>query len=165
MLDLFARRIQGPVLDLACGPGQVAGYLQKQGLKVTGLDISERMLELASQHFPEVEFEPGDLLKLPVEAESCAGISAFYAIVHLSSAYMVRALSEMHRVLWPGGQLLLTFHSQLLNGRPDYRIFPLEEVREALLEAGFSIELELQRRPLPEEDDTRKALIWAVRRQ
>ncbi|MBS2036296.1 class I SAM-dependent methyltransferase [bacterium] len=164
MLDLFAQRIRGEVLDLACGPGQVAGYLHHKGLKVTGLDLSERMLELAGQQFPEVEFEVGDLLRLPVAAESCAGISAFYAIVHLSSNYMRRAVSEMHRVLQPGGQLLLTFHSLLLNGQPDYRIFPLEEVRQALQDTGFAIELELQRRPVAEEDDTLKALIWAVRR-
>lgn len=142
----------------------MAGYLQSQGLSVTGLDLSERMLELASQEYPEVDFEQGDLLRLPVEADSCGGVTAFYAIVHLSSAYMARAIDEMHRVLRPGGQLLLTFHSQLLNGRPDYRIFPLQEVVQVLLDTGFAIELELQRRPLAEEDDTRKALIWAVRR-
>ena len=151
------------MLDLACGPGHVAGYLRQKGLEVRGLDLSARMIELAREQFPEVEFAVGDMLRLPVSSEQCDGITAFYAIVHLSAAHLGRAIMEMYRALRAGGQLLLTFHSQLLDGQPEYRIFPLADVKAALLLAGFAIEVEVERLPVADEDRTRRALIWAFK--
>lgn len=150
------------MLDLACGPGQVAGYLQQKGLEVRGLDLSERMVELARENFPEVDFEVGNLLRLD-EHQELEAITAFYAVVHLSDRQLKVAMGEMFKALQSGGRLLLTFHSQLLQGQPDYLILPLEQVKDALQEAGFDLEVEIQRMPLAEEDRTRRALIWATR--
>ena len=160
MLDLFAQDLSGPVLDLACGPGQVAGYLQHKGLDVRGLDLSERMVELARENFPEVDFEVGDLLHLG-ERESFAALTAFYAVVHLSDQRIERAFQEMFTALRPDGRLLVTFHSQLLEGNPEYRILSMEKVKAALQEAGFGVEIEIERMPVADEDRTRRGLIWA----
>ncbi len=162
LLDVFALGVVGPVLDVACGPGHVAGYLVEQGLEVRGVDLSERMVELARHNFPQVDFEVGNLLRLG-EREEFGAITAFYAVVHLSDRQLERALAEMFKALLPGGRLLLTFHSQLLEGRPEYRIFPVEQVKSALQETGFVLEVEIQRMPLADEDLTRRCLIWAVR--
>lgn len=150
------------MLDLACGPGQVAGYLQQKGLEVLGLDLSERMVELARENFPEVDFEVGDLLNLGDEGEFAA-ITAFYAVVHLKDGQLPRALSEMFRALRPGGRLLLTFHSELLEGRPDYRILALEKLKELCLQAGFLLEVTVERMPVADEDGTRRGIVWASR--
>jgi len=162
LLDLFAHGLEGLVLDLACGPGQVAGYLQQKGLQVRGMDLSERMVELAQEQFPEVDFEVGDLLHLG-EHEKFQAITAFYAIVHLSDRQIGRALEEMFKALVPGGRLLLTFHSQLLEGQPEYRILPVEQIKAGLQEIGFTLEVEVQRLPVADEDRTRRGLIWASR--
>lgn len=150
------------MLDLACGPGHVAGYLQQKGLEVRGLDLSERMVELARENFPEVDFEVGNLLRLG-EREEFAAMTAFYAIVHLSDRQLERALGEMFQALFPGGRLLLTFHSQLLEGWPEYRILPMDQVKIGLQAAGFVLEVEVERMPVAAEDRTRRGLIWAVR--
>ena len=49
LLDRFAARVKdiGPVCDIGCGPGQVARYLADCGVEVTGIDLSEKMLEQA----------------------------------------------------------------------------------------------------------------------
>lgn len=151
------------MLDLACGPGHVAGYLQQKGLEVRGLDLSERMVELARENFPEVDFEVGDLLRLG-EHEEFEAITAFYAVVHLSDRQLERALGEMFKALVPGGRLLLTFHSELLDGRPEYRILSFLQVKEALQKSGFALEVEVQRQPIADEDRTRRGLIWATKR-
>jgi len=150
------------VLDLACGPGQVAGYLQQKGLEVRGLDLSERMVELARENFPEVDFEVGNLLRLD-EHQEYGAITAFYAVVHLSDRQLKVAVAEMFKALQPGGRLLLTFHSELLQGDPEYRILSLEQVKGALQEAGFHLEVEIQRMPVADEDRTRRSLVWATR--
>lgn len=162
LLDVFAHGVTGPVLDVACGPGHIAGYLQQKGLDLRGVDLSERMVEVAREHFPEVDFEVGNLLHLE-ECAEFAAITAFYAIVHLSDRQIERALAEIYQALRPGGRLLLTFHCELLEGRPEYRILPVEQIKAALEAVGFTLEVEVVRRPLADEDRTRRALIWAWR--
>ncbi|MBN9414895.1 MAG: class I SAM-dependent methyltransferase [Candidatus Eremiobacteraeota bacterium] len=159
LLDLFSQDLSGPVLDLACGPGQVAGYLQRKGLDVRGLDLSERMVELARENFPEVDFEVGDLLHLG-ESESFDALTAFYAVVHLSDRHIQRAFHEMFAALRTGGRLLVTFHSELLQGNPEYRILPMEKMKAALRQAGFGVEIEIERMPVADEDRTRRGLLW-----
>lgn len=48
-VDGFAAAVRGlgPVLDVGCGPGTVAGYLAEFGLDVSGVDLSPRMIEHA----------------------------------------------------------------------------------------------------------------------
>jgi len=42
------------VLDLGCGPGQTAKYLTDLGVEISGLDLSEKILEQASAATPAV---------------------------------------------------------------------------------------------------------------
>ncbi|MEB3219799.1 MAG: class I SAM-dependent methyltransferase [Nostocales cyanobacterium 94392] len=44
------------ILDLGCGTGQLAQYLKSKGYQVTGIDISEGMLNYARENAPGVEF-------------------------------------------------------------------------------------------------------------
>src|SRR6516162_10763993 len=112
LLARFALEVQGrgEVYDLGCGPGQTTAFLHGCGVSVRGLDISAELVREARQRHPGLIFEQGDMLALPVADASVAGVIAFYAIVHLSPAGLRRALAEMHRVLRPGGRLLLAFH-------------------------------------------------------
>lgn len=49
------------VLDLGCGHGWFTAMLHERGADVVGVDGSERLLEVARQRYPDVEFEQSDL--------------------------------------------------------------------------------------------------------
>jgi len=94
------------VLDAGCGEGRTARILARQGARVTGVDISERMIELAGA---EEEREP---LAIRYEAASIAempmlGDDSFDAVVAIMAlmdcADYEGALPEIARVLRPGG--------------------------------------------------------------
>jgi len=163
LLDRFAGGIrdEGPVVDVGCGPGQVTRYLHDRGLRVTGIDLSERMLACARERSPGVPFEVGDLRALDRDAESLAGLVGFYAIIHLGREEVQRALAEMHRVLGRGGALLLSFHggegtahADEWFGEPvimDATFFSGEEMAGHARAAGFEDPEVAARDPLPFE--------------
>jgi len=174
LLSRFAAEVRGrgDVYDLGCGPGQTTDFLHGCGVSVRGLDISAELLREARQRHPGLQFEPGDMLALPLADASLAGVLAFYAIVHLSPAGLRRALAEMHRVLRPGGRLLLAFHVgegavhvEDFLGRAvalDFVFFTPQVVTGELVRAGFVAVEVIERDPYPEvEYPSRRAYLFA----
>ncbi len=175
LLDRFADRVRGAgvACDLGCGPGQVARYLQERGVAVCGVDLSPGMIERARLLNPGIEFTQGDMLALDVEEGAWAGIAAFYAIVNLPPGDLVRAMREMHRVLRPGGWLLMSFHigEEIVHVEDlwgcavslDFHFFRTQQVTGLLEAAGFKIEEVVERDPYaPEvEYQSRRAYIFA----
>jgi len=94
------------VLDLACGPGFVAGAARGRGALVTGLDFSAAMIALARAAHPGIRFEEGDAEALPFAEGSFDTVVANFGIHHVPDP--VRALSEARRVLRPGGRIAFT---------------------------------------------------------
>lgn len=99
----------GRVLDLACGTGRVSIPLAQQGFEVSGLDISDRVLEVARAEGPGLDFRRGDMRELPWEDESFDGvINVWTAFGYFDTqAEDERVLAEVVRVLRPGGVFLL----------------------------------------------------------
>src|SRR5438128_10753053 len=112
LLDRFAARLSGRglVCDVGCGPGHVGRYLTERGVDVFGLDLSSEMVALARRRNPSMRFEQGDLRALGLPDASLAGIVAFYSLIHLERAEIASALTELARVLVPGGLILIAFH-------------------------------------------------------
>jgi SAM-dependent methyltransferase len=173
-LDRLAREVGdlGPICDLGCGPGQIARYLHRQGVKTLGVDLSTKMVEEAQRLNPEIHFHPGDMLALPDEDNSWGGIAAFYCILHIPREQVLDALREMKRVLIPGGVLLVTFHiGQEIKHldewweKPvnlDFAFYLPEEMETWLHEAGFELMETLVREPNPEvEVATKRAYMFA----
>jgi ubiquinone/menaquinone biosynthesis C-methylase UbiE len=96
----------GAVLEVAPGPGYQAIELARTGtLRVTGLDISHTMVEIAREGARaagvSVDFRQGDVTAMPFE-------SGVFDLIVCQAAFKnfkqpVKALDEMHRVLRPGG--------------------------------------------------------------
>jgi len=112
MLLRFSREIgdRRPVWDLGCGPGQTAQYLKDLGVDISGLDLSEQLLEQARAIHPGIHFRKGNILELEFEKDSIVGVVAFYAIVHFTEGQVETAFREIFRVLQQGGIFLFTFH-------------------------------------------------------
>ena len=51
----------GSCLDLACGTGILCGILAEEGLEVCGTDISEGMIRIAREKYPDIPFEVSDM--------------------------------------------------------------------------------------------------------
>jgi ubiquinone/menaquinone biosynthesis C-methylase UbiE len=89
----------------------VARYLKDSGVKMSGIDLSSEMVDVAGKLNPDISFTVGDMLALPAADDALAGIVSFYAIIHLKRADMITAFREMNRALQAGGKLLVSFHA------------------------------------------------------
>lgn len=111
----FAELVRGngpaPVADLGCGTGFVTARLHAMGLPVFGVDLSPRMVELARRAHPGLRFHVGSLTSLDLPDGTLGGIVALYSIIHVPDEHLPTAFAEFHRVLVPGGQVLLLFQS------------------------------------------------------
>jgi len=98
-LDVLASVIAGlpavRTLDVACGTGFLTRHLEGN---VTGLDASDRMLEVARKQAPNARFVQGDALDLPFEDNAFDRVFASYFYCHLEEAERVRFLAEARRV-------------------------------------------------------------------
>lgn len=94
------------VLDLACGTGDLCFLLAERfpDAAVEGLDLTREMLDIAAHrnHYGErILFVEGDLCALPQDDNSMDVITGSYALRNAPS--LKAALTEIHRVLKPGG--------------------------------------------------------------
>ncbi len=176
LLDRFAAMFDpcDVVSDMGCGPAHVARYLTQRGVRVTGIDLSPEMVAQAQALNPDLEIRQGNMLALDVADESWAGIVAFYSIIHIPRADVVRALRELGRCLRPGGCLLISFHvgDEVLHldelwDHPvcmDFIFFRTDEMLGYLAEAGLDVEETLERDPYPDvEYQSRRTYIFAIR--
>jgi demethylmenaquinone methyltransferase / 2-methoxy-6-polyprenyl-1,4-benzoquinol methylase len=91
------------VLDACCGTGDLAVAARDAGGAVTGVDFAARMLERARRKAPELEWVRADLLDLPFGDGSFDAATIGFGVRNVED--LGRALSELRRVLRPGGRL------------------------------------------------------------
>jgi SAM-dependent methyltransferase len=106
MLDVAGVTTGMDVLDVASGPGYVSGAASARGAKTIGLDLSEKMTELAAENYPDLTFQLGDAEDLPFPEGSFDAVLINFGVLHFPDAD--KALSEAYRVLKPGGRLGFT---------------------------------------------------------
>jgi demethylmenaquinone methyltransferase/2-methoxy-6-polyprenyl-1,4-benzoquinol methylase len=109
----------GAVLDLATGSGDVAFALADglpRGVQVTGMDFCLPMLEeavkkrAADPRWAGIEFTPGDGMALPLSEATFDAVTVSFGLRNMADRH--QALTEMRRVLRPGGRLFLLEFSQ-----------------------------------------------------
>jgi SAM-dependent methyltransferase len=174
LLNRFAEDVRGHglVADLGCGPGHAARYLHDQGVRMLGIDLSPRMIDLARQRSPDIEFRVGDMRTLDLPDGALAGIVAFYSLIHIGEPEMGATLRELRRVLAPGGLLLVAFHigeetvhRDELWGHTvslDFRFLMPSPMVARLVEAGFVVLERVEREPYPEvEHPSRRCYLLA----
>ena len=155
----------GAVLEVAPGPGFLSIELARRGLQVTGVDISKTFVDIAQRNAAAqgagVRFVRGDAAALPLADASVDFVVCRAAFKNFSQP--VKALSEMRRVLRPGGTALLIdmrrdvpvaalrryveglgvgrlnrwFMMWVFRGMLIKRAYPLDEIHDMAAEAGW----------------------------
>ena len=161
-----------PVWDFGCGPGQTTKYLKDLGIEISGLDLSEKILEQARTIHPGIDFRTGNILELEFDDDSIGGVVAFYAIVHFTKEQVEIAFREVFRVLQPDGIFLFTYHigeetlhiEEFLGKKIDidFMFFTTDFISSCLKKIGFKqIEI-IEREPYPGvEYESRRAYVFA----
>jgi len=105
----------GSMLEIGCGTGHWSAFFCQNGFKVTGLDISEKMLDQAiHRQLPGCYFTPGNAEQLLFQDHTFDHVAAMAVLEFVDDPD--KAFNEIHRVLKPGGYLLigaLNRHSKL----------------------------------------------------
>jgi ubiquinone/menaquinone biosynthesis C-methylase UbiE len=97
------------VLDLGCGSGlDLFSWGVIDSDEVTGVDIDKTRLAVARSRFPKRTYRLGQGERLPFEAESFDRVVSAVALPYMN---IHKTLSEIRRVLVPGGGLSLSLHS------------------------------------------------------
>lgn len=96
------------VLDLGCGSGEKTTLLCQRGAHVLGIDVSSELVAFAEQRLRQAgltaELKVGSAYSLEIADESVDVIFCASVVHHLNTA---AAVSEMRRVLKPGGAIIL----------------------------------------------------------
>lgn len=115
MVDLAGIGPTSRVLDIGTGTGIVAIEALATGATLTGIDLSEKMMELARRRVAErglgakADFRAMDAEALELQDRSFDSVVSLYALLHFPSPE--KALAEMLRVLKPGGTMVLAVGS------------------------------------------------------
>jgi SAM-dependent methyltransferase len=169
--ELVRESGSAPVADLGSGPGYVTARLHALGLPVFGVDLSPRMVELARRAHPGLRFHVGSLTDLDLPDGTLGGIVALYSIIHVPDEHLPGTFAEFHRVLAPGGHVLLAFqsgdreeqvHLAERFGREislDYHWRTPETVADHLAKADLRVETRVLREPYEDEARPRAFLL------
>ncbi|MFW6271131.1 MAG: class I SAM-dependent methyltransferase [Bacillota bacterium] len=107
--DLFKPQPGEKILDIGCGTGNFSIKLAKMGCKVTGIDISQPMLEEAEKKAEklnlDINFKKGDVLNLEFDDNKFDSVFSMAAIEFIKD--LETAFKEIKRVVKPGGKILL----------------------------------------------------------
>lgn len=140
----------GKILDAGCGPGVDVAYIASKGFDVIGIDLSEKMLEIAKRKNPRIYFQKADIRKLNFKPNTFNGIIASFSLIHIPKKDVNKTVDNFYKLLKSRGVIYIgiqegksqeIFLAEPL--KPDEKIFldiiSAKEIKEILTKAGFIV--------------------------
>ena len=98
------------IIDFGCGSGNLSKTLVQNGFRVTGVDISDELLQLAKQQQDtnnKWDVYHYDGKHLPFEDNSIDAITTYGVLIYIhNDEELINTLKEFHRILKPSGQVI-----------------------------------------------------------
>lgn len=134
-------------LDVGCGAGiPTAKFLTERGIKVTGIDLSDKMLNLARDNVPSAKFVKMDMLKLEFNENTFDGIISVFALFHVPKENHYDVFKKFFEILKPGGILMINSGVSESEGTSRFFGVPMfwsnfspKTTLDLVKKAGFSI--------------------------
>lgn len=135
------------VLDVGCGAGiPTAEFLTRKNIEVTGIDISDTMLELARENVPQANFIKMDANELEFSPNTFDGLISVYTLFHIPKKKHPKILRNFYRVLKPGGILMINSGLSESEGVSNFFGVPMfwsnyspDTLLQLVKDVGFSI--------------------------
>ena len=125
------------LLSVGCGDGSLEKELQDfWGLKVTGVDVTEKQVEITRSKGIDARLSDGE--DLPFEDETFDIVLLSEVIGHMNPE---KAFKEAFRVLKPGGIIHATTYPETLQLKPEfssYTLYPVSDLIKEMKKAGFN---------------------------
>lgn len=93
------------ILDIAAGTGTSTIAIKKEGVEITAVDISAKMLDEARKKYPEITFIQADATKLPFPDNTFDTVTISFGLRNIQNPQ--KALKEMYRVTNPEGKIVI----------------------------------------------------------
>lgn len=134
------------ILDVGSGSGMPnAKYLEKKGFKITGIDISSKLVEEAIKNVPKGKFIKSDMIEFQTD-EKYNGIIAWDSLFHLKINEHKEAFKKLYELLKNNGYLLFThggsegeITGEMHGQKFSYSSLGPEKTRQLLEKLGFEI--------------------------
>ena len=145
------------VLDVGCGSGTKSKYLTEHGLRVFGIDIAEKMIEIAKKEVPTGTFSVLDLDEASTLIDVFDGILAQAVLLHIPQKEVEKRIKKLAQKLKSGGYFYVAVKEREPNGPEEevriekdygyvyerfFSYFTIDEMRRYLQNAGCKIVFE-----------------------
>lgn len=148
-INKFMELLNGDeVIDLGCAMGSFTKILADHGLKVDGIDISDRFIDIAKQRVKNVNFMVMNMLDMHIH-KKYDGVMAINSTIHIEKKDMLDLFKNINRLLKDNG----IFFVILQEGKGEKYIdepfdesvkewvsfYKVEEIEELFARSGFDI--------------------------
>lgn len=163
------------VFEIGCGPGNITKYLRSKNpnLKITGIDIAPKMIELAKANNPSANFEVMDTRELSSLDQKFDAIMCGFCLPYLSEEDCSKLIIDSAKILLNNGILYLSFvpgkpsKSGFISGSTGDRTYfyyhTLKDIKNQLFINNFEI-IKLFEVKYPKDEDVEIHTIIIVKK-
>ena len=153
------------IFEIACGPGNITKYLltKRPDFKITAIDLSPKMIELAKINNPTVDFQIMDCREIGMIKKNFDAIMCGFCLPYLSREESAKLITESYKLLNTNGVIYIStmegdyeksgFETTSFSGQEKVYVHYHQEdyLKNKLLESGFG-DIELQCKDYLEQD-------------